>query len=412
VSIDKADVAIVGGGLAAAEAAKTLRGDGFDGRIVLVAEERHLPYERPPLSKEYLRGEAPTTKLLAQPDAFYAESSVEVLAGRRAVALDPAERRLSLDDGRTIGFGRLLLATGARPRRLTATPRADEGVHYLRTIEDADRLRAAAADAGTAVVAGGGWIAAESAASLRQLGLDVTLVVPGSQILERSLGPDIGARYGAVHRRHGVRIIHGARVEAVEQDGRARRLRLSSGATIAGDLAVLGLGAAANLELARDAGIGTGAGILVDERLETSVPGIFAAGDVASALHPRLGRRVRSEHWDNARRQGRTAARNLAGGRESYDRVPYFYSDQFELGMELLGDPSGGDEVVVRDLPDQAFVALWLAGGRVVAGMHGNVWDAKKPIDALVAAGASVDPAAVRDPSVPLEELGREEAAA
>jgi 3-phenylpropionate/trans-cinnamate dioxygenase ferredoxin reductase component len=397
---------IIGGGVAGAEAAKALRAEGFDGRVILIAGESHVPYQRPPLSKDYLRGEATSQSLLALDADFYGREDVELLTGRRALELNAAEGWLGLDDGRIVRFDGLVLATGATPKRPTFRGSDRPFVHLIRTIEDADRLRAATATAGTAVVAGGGWIAAETAASLALLGLDVTLAVPGEEVLERTLGPIVGSRYTALHRSHGVRIATRARVTEVLDDRRGPGVRLADGTVLRGDIVVLGFGATPNVDLARDAGIPVDGGIIVDERLRTGATRIVAAGDVAAAWHPRYQARLRSEHWDNARRQGRTAARTLLGHREAYERLPYFYSDQFELGMEFVGRAAEADEVLIRDEQDSAgFVALWLRRGAVVAGLHGNVWDAKPAIDRLVDSEALIDPVNFRDPSVPVGEL-------
>jgi 3-phenylpropionate/trans-cinnamate dioxygenase ferredoxin reductase subunit len=396
-------ILIVGGGLAAAEAAKTLRAEGYDGPLAILTEEPLLPYERPPLTKAYLRGEAGEDELLAQPASFYAEAGVEVMTGARVEAVDVAGRAVRLADGSRRAFDRLLLATGARAAR-PGMPGVDAPwVHVLRTAGDADRVREAAGRASSAVVAGGGWIAAEAAASLRQLGLDVTLVMPGREVLDGHLGGELGHELTALHERHGVRVVRSARVRGFAQAGGHRTVELDGGDRLATDLAVVGFGAVPAIELATRAGLDTGDGILVDERLETSAPGIFAAGDVASAWNPRYGERVRSEHWDNARRQGRTAARNLLGGAEAYDRVPFFYSDQFELGMEVLGRPARTEPLVRRER-DGGLVAVWLRDGRALAGLHVDAWSAKKPLDRLVSAAAPLDPARFRDASVPLEE--------
>jgi len=393
--------AIVGGGLAAAEAAKTLRAEGYDGPLVLIAEEPLLPYERPPLTKEYLRGEAGQDKLLAQPGSFYEASGIDARTGTRAVSLDVAGHSIGLADGSRITFDRLLLATGARATRPALAGIDAPWVHFIRTAADADRLREAAGGTSSAVVAGGGWIAAEAAASLRQMGLNVTLVIPGAEVLERHLGADVGREFSALHERNGVRVVRSSRVESLAESGGTREVRLKGGGVIAGDLVVLGLGASAAVELAQDAGLEVDDGILVDDNLRTSADGVFAAGDVASAWIPRYGERVRSEHWDNARRQGRTAARNMLGLGEAYDRVPYFFSDQFDLGMELLGRPGIGTEQLVRH-EGAGVVVLWTRDGAVVAGMHTNLGESRKPIDRLVSAGASIDPAVFRDPGVPL----------
>ncbi len=395
---------IVGGGVAAAEAAKTLHAEGYADRLVVVTDEPRPPYERPPLTKEYLRGEAGEEKLVKQPASFYDEAGIELRLGVRAVGLDVAGRSLAFGDGSTIRFDRLLLATGARAAR----PRLDgidsPWVHVVRTAEDADRLREAAGRAESVVVAGGGWIAAETAASLRQLGLSVTLVVPGAEVLERHLGAEVGLELGALHERHGVRLVRSSRVAALRESGGRREVVLDTGETLATDLAVLGLGAVPVIELARSAGLGVDDGILTDEHLRTSADGVFAAGDVASAWNPRYLDRVRSAHWDNARRQGRTAARNMLGMAEVYDRVPYFFSDQFDLGMEVLGRPDLGTEQHLRRT-DEGLVVAWTRDGVVVAGAHTNVWDSKKPLDRLIASGAVLDPAAFADPAIPLDTL-------
>ncbi|HET7026302.1 MAG TPA: FAD-dependent oxidoreductase [Candidatus Limnocylindrales bacterium] len=398
-------IVIVGAGLAGAEAAKTLRGEGFDGRITLIGDEPRAPYERPPLSKDYLRGETGVGKLAALEPDWYERGGVELLAGRRATDLRIGERNVLLDDGRTVPFDGLLIATGATPARPAIDGAELPFAHVLRTIEDADRLRDAARSAGHAIVAGGGWIAAEVAASLRQFGIAVTLVVPADEVVARSLGGVVGARYSELHRRHGVRVVTNTRVGAVVDDPAGRGVRLATGERIFGDLVVLGFGAMPSVALATHAGLAVDGGIVADEQLRTSAPGVFTAGDVARAWHPRYGAVIRSEHWDNARHQGRTAARNLLGRREVYDRVPYFYSDQYDAGMEFVGRFEDGDETIVRSAGDDAFVALWLRDRRVVAGLHVNTWDAKKPLEEIVTSGVAVDPRVLADPTVPLVEL-------
>ncbi len=399
---------IVGGGLAAAEAAKTLRAEGYDDRLVLVTDEARPPYERPPLTKAYLRGEAAADTLLAQPVSFYEDARIDLRVGARATALDLAQRRVRLSDGATIAFDGLVIATGARAIRPAIDGAGRPNVHLVRTAGDADRLRDAARHAGTAVVAGGGWIAAEAAASLAQLGLAVTLVVPGEEVLERHLGREIGGRFSRLHEAHGMRVVRRSRVEAVTARGVRRSaggVRLAGGDHLDADLVVLGFGAAPVTELGAAAGLEVARGIVADERLETAAPGVFVAGDVADAWHPRYGVRLRSEHWDNARRQGRTAAKNLLGRSEAYDRVPYFFSDQFELGMELVGRPTDDADVAIRET-GTGYVALWLRDRHAVAAMHADTWDARKPMTALVESGAVVDRRAFEDASVPLDAVG------
>ena len=392
---------IVGGGLAAAEAAKTLRAEGYDDRLVVVTDEPHPPYERPPLTKAYLRGEADRESLLPQPAAFYEEARIDLLTGTSVTGLDLRDRRAHLDHGGPVPFDRLLLATGGRAVRPAIEGIGRPWVHLLRTSDDADRLREAARASSSAVVAGGGWIAAETAASLAQLGLDVTLAIPGGEVLERHLGPVIGARFSDLHVRHGVRLVRRARIQGVVDRG----VRLADGTALAADLVVLGFGAAPATDLAAAAGLEVATGILADERLETAAAGVFVAGDVAEAWNPRYGTRLRSAHWDNARRQGRTAARNLLDRAERYDRVPFFFSDQYELGMELVGRPDADADLAIRGVGD-GYVALWLIDGRAVAGMHADTWAAKKALNALVEAGTVIDRRAFADPSVPLDDVG------
>lgn len=398
-------VVIVGGGLAGANAAFALREREYAGRVVLIGDEAEPPYERPPLSKDYLRGEKPVTETHARPLADYESGGIELLRGRRAVTLDPASRQLNLDDGSNLRYDALLLATGAAPRRLSATNAHLAGVHYLRTIADADALREAAARASAIAVIGGGWIGSEVAASLRQLGHDVTLISNLPRPLERVLGPEVAEVYREVHVEHGVRLEHG-HVAGIEGDSRVSGVRLSDGRRIAADLVVVGVGAAPRIELATRAGLETREGAIVtDEYLRTSVPTIYAAGDVASAFHPRFGRHLRVEHWDNAIRQGKAAAANILGAAEPYARMPYFYSDQFELGMEYRGLAAEWGRVVIRgDVAARAFHAFWIADSRVIAAMNVNLWDNGKALRRLVESDERVDPDRLADPSVPLAE--------
>jgi 3-phenylpropionate/trans-cinnamate dioxygenase ferredoxin reductase component len=398
-------VVIVGGGLAGATAAFALRERDYAGRVVLVSEEQLPPYERPPLSKEYLRGEKPIEKAFVEPLAEYQVRGIELLRGRRAVTVDPRGRRLNLDDGANLDYDALLIATGAKPRKLSSTQPHLEGVHYLRSVADADALRDAASSASAIAVIGGGWIGSEVAASLRQLGHDVTLISNLERPLQRVLGPEVADVYRAVHLENGVHLAHG-HVSLIEGDRRADGVRLSDGQRIAADLVVVGVGAAPRIKLATRAGLETTAGaIVVDEFLRTSIPSIYAAGDVASAWHPRYGRHVRVEHWDNAIRQGTTAAANILGADEPYARTPYFYSDQFDLGMEYRGHaPTWGRVVIRGDVAARQFHAFWLADGRVSAAMNMNLWDDGKALRKLVESEERIDPDRLADPSVPLAE--------
>jgi len=395
---------IVGASLAGASAAGALRKEGFDGRVVLIGEESERPYERPELSKTYLRGED-GKKLFVHPEGFYDENRIELLTGRAVDRLDVARREVHLGDER-IGFDRLLLATGSRPRRL-ALPGSDlDGIVTLRTMADSDHIRERASKADAVAVIGGGWIGSEVVASLRQLGHDVTLIVPTRNPLEKILGPELGAMYRRAHEQHGVRIVAGTTATGFDGDARVSAVRTADGQVIPANLVVVGIGAEPRVELAVQAGLAVDDGVLVDERLETSVPGVFAAGDVANAMHPHYGRRLRIEHWDNAKRQGRLAGANMLGQAKPYERIPYFYSDQYDIGMEYTGLASPDDEVVFRGDPDGGeFIAFWLRDGRVVAGMNVNVWDVAPLIERLVASNATVDRTELTDPDRPLTEL-------
>ena len=396
-------VVIVGGGLAGASAAFALREHGMQGRVVLVGEEQVAPYERPPMSKGYLRGEDPFEKTLVRPEAEYGSQNIEMLLGRRAVTLDPVGRTLNLDDGTDLTYDSLLLATGSAPRKLGFGRPGLAGVHYLRTVEDADALRDAAVSATSIVVIGGGWIGSEVAASLKQLGHDVTMISATERPLEAVLGPEIGQVYADLHAEHGVQIVHGL-VSDIDGDEHVTAVRLEDGRTFATDLVVVGIGATPRIKLATRGGLETTeGGIAVDEYLRSSVPNIYAAGDVAAAWHPRFGRHIRVEHWDNAVRQGKTAAANIAGVTEAYARTPYFYSDQFDLGMEYRGfAPKWGRIVVRGDLVTREFIAFWLADGRVAAAMNANLWESGAELKKLVESEQRIDPDRLADPAVPL----------
>jgi 3-phenylpropionate/trans-cinnamate dioxygenase ferredoxin reductase component len=402
---------IVGAGMAGGKAAETLREEGFDGRIVLVGAEPHRPYERPPLSKDYLRAEGGVA-WLQEDEGWYAQHDVELRTSTVAESLDVAGSAVLLAGGERLAYDRLLLSTGAEPRRLPL-PGADlEGVQLLRTIEDSDAIRAAIEAGGRLVVIGGGWIGCEVAASARQKGMDVTLVEPLELPLLRVLGPELGGFYRDVHADQGVELLLGTGVEAIEGSGRAERVRTSDGRSIDCDAVVVGIGVAPRTRLA-DGVLDVDNGILVDERLRASAEGVFAAGDVANATHPVFERRVRVEHWANALEQGPAAARAMLGRDVRYDKVPYFFSDQYDVGMEYAGlhDP-GSDELVVRgDMAGREFIAFWLRGERLMAGMNVNVWDVSDPIQELVRSGAPVDRARLADPDVPIDEVSSSRAA-
>jgi 3-phenylpropionate/trans-cinnamate dioxygenase ferredoxin reductase component len=394
---------IVGASLTGAKAAETLRDEGFEGRVVLVGAETERPYERPPLSKDYLRGEVGREKVYLHYEHFYAEHDIDLRLGREAVRLDPSAGELELDDGERLRYDRLLLATGAEPRRL-AIPGGDlDGVMYLRSVRDSDALRERLDRGGAVVVVGAGWIGAEVAASARQRGLDVTVIEPTAVPLERVLGPEVGAIYRDIHTDHGTKMLMGTGVEAFEGGDAVERVRTSDGRVLECDFAVVGVGVQPRIGLAKQAGLDVDNGVLVNERLETGAPGVFAAGDVANAHHPFYGERIRVEHWANALNQGPAAARNMLGQGVPYERLPYFFSDQYDVGMEYSGFAREWDRVVFRGDPaSREFIAFWLVGDRVVAGMNVNVWDVNDAVQALIRERAAVDDRDLADPEVPL----------
>jgi 3-phenylpropionate/trans-cinnamate dioxygenase ferredoxin reductase component len=399
-------IVIVGASLAGAKAAEGLREEGYDGRLVLVGAEAGRPYERPPLSKGYLQGKAERDSVYVHPEGFYAQQEIELLAGREVTAIDTTGHTVTLAGEERLSWDRLLLATGAEPRRLAVCGGDLDGVLYLRDLADCDRLRGALSAGGRLVVVGAGWIGSEVAASARQLGMEVTLLERLAVPLEHVLGPTVGRLYADLHRERGVDLPTGVELEAFEGAGRVERVRLSDGRAIDCSAVVVGVGAVPRTALAEAAGLAVGDGILVDATLRTSAPDVYAAGDVANAMHPFYSRRVRVEHWANALNQGPAAARNMLGRGEPYDRVPYFFSDQYEVGMEYSGLARGSDQVVLRgDAASRELIAFWIADGRVAAGMNVNVWNSAESIQALIRSRAPVDPGRLGDPAVPLEAL-------
>ena len=397
---------IVGASLAGAKAAETLRAEGFDGRLVLVGAEDERPYERPPLSKDYLRGEVDREKVYVHPEGFYAEHDIELRLGRTAVSLNTAGAELALDDGERLRYDRLLLATGAEPRALSIPGAQLDGVVYLRSVADCDALRRRLDRGGAVVVIGAGWIGSEVAASARQRGLEVTVIEPMTVPLERVLGREVGAVYRDIHRDHGVQMLLGTGVEAFEGDTAVERVRTSNGRALECDFVVVGVGIEPRIGLAAQAGLAIDNGILVDEHLRTSASGVFAAGDVANAHHPFYREPIRVEHWANALHQGPAAARAMLGQPEVYDRLPYFFSDQYDVGMEYAGFARAWDRVVFRGDPvTSEFIAFWLVEDRIVAGMNVNVWDVTDAIQRLISERVAVDARRLADPRVALEDL-------
>jgi 3-phenylpropionate/trans-cinnamate dioxygenase ferredoxin reductase component len=400
---------IVGASLAGAKAAEELRERGFDGRVVLVGNESERPYERPPLTKDYLRGESEREKAYVHKADYYAEHEIELISGTTVTAVDLNGAKVTLDDGQELAYDRLLLTTGAEPRRLSVPGSDLTEIYYLRTLADCDALRERLDSANRVAVIGAGWIGSEFAASARTMGLDVALIDPLELPNERIFGPEIGEFYRDVHAHHGIELHLGDGLKAFEGDGAVQRVRTSAGKVIECDFAVVGIGVAPRIELARDAGLEIENGIAVDEHLQSAAEGVFAAGDVANAWHPFFQQRIRVEHWANALNQGPAAARSMLGDSAGYERIPYFFSDQYDVGMEYSGYATSWDQVVFRgDRDGGEFVAFWLEGGRVLAGMNVNVWDVNEHVQALIRSREPVDVAALTDVDTPLEALAGE----
>lgn len=411
---------IVGGGLAGAKAAETLRAEGFTGRVILICDERDHPYERPPLSKGYLLGKAERDSVFVHEPAWYARHDIELHLGQTVVAVDPAAKTVHYgEDGTSVGYDKLLIATGAEPRRLDVPGTGLAGVHHLRRLAHAERLKGVLAslgrDNGHLVIAGAGWIGLEVAAAAREYGAEVTVVEPGPAPLHGVLGPELGAVFAELHESRGVRFRFGVRLaEIIGQDGMVLAARTDDGEEHPAHDVLAAIGAAPRTALAQAAGLeiadrAHGGGIVVDANLRTSDPDIYAAGDVASFHHALFGTRLRVEHWANALNGGPAAARAMLGKDLAHDdRVPYFFTDQYDLGMEYSGwAPHGSyDEVVIRgDAAKREFIAFWVKEGRVLAGMNVNVWDVTEPIQRLIRSRTRVDTHALADPRVPLDSL-------
>jgi 3-phenylpropionate/trans-cinnamate dioxygenase ferredoxin reductase subunit len=401
---------IVGAGLAGAKAAEALRTEGFDGRVVLMGEETERPYDRPPLSKDYLQGKSEKEKIYVHPKGWFAEHHIDLRLAIRVTAIDRAAHQVTAGDGERLGYHKLLLATGSSPRRLTVPGHDLDGVLYLRRLEDCEAMKAAFAAAGRVAIIGAGWIGLETAAAARAAGCEVTVLERAELPLLAVLGREMAEIYATLHRNHGVELRLGTGVaEITGKDNKATGVRLADGSLIDADAVVVGVGITPNTGLAEAAGLPVDNGIVVDQHLVTTDPDVFAAGDVANSYYPLLGTHLRLEHWSAALNQGPVAAANMAGRPTPYDHVPYFFSDQYDMGMEYSGYVGGGryDEVVFRgDVAKGEFIAFWMGAGRVLAGMNVNVWDVTDAIQALIRAGHPVDPARLADPAAPLQELG------
>jgi 3-phenylpropionate/trans-cinnamate dioxygenase ferredoxin reductase subunit len=398
-------LAIVGASLAGANAAEGAREAGFEDRIVLIGDEDAAPYERPPLSKAVLRGEADVVSTRVHPDGFYAEHGIEVVTDH-VTGVDAEQRIVHLARGEPVSFDTAVVATGAQPRRLAAPGAELGGVCYLRTADDSVRLHDAIRQATRVAVVGAGWIGAEVAASARQMGADVVLIDPAPTPLHRVLGEKIGRVFAQLHADHGVDLRLGTGVRELRGTSTVSEVLLDDDRVEPADLVVVGVGVTPRVDLAGAAGLAVDNGIVVDQHLEASAPGVYAAGDVANAWHPHYGRHIRVEHWANALNQGLTAGRNAAGRHELYDRLPYFFSDQYDLGMEYVGFAQDGDAVAVRgDLDARQFIAFWHRDGVVTAAMNVNVWDVVEDLKAVVVSGQEVDLGRLADPDVAIADL-------
>ena len=403
---DRSTYVIVGANLAGGRAAEALRNNGFDGRLVLIGAEPDPPYERPPLSKEYLRGEQERDKLFIAPPSFYEENDIELRLGVRATRVDSKERTVGLETGESVQFDKLLIASGGRVRRLSVPGIDLEGVYYLRTMADSERIAAELVSGRRLVVVGAGFIGAEVAASASMNGLEVTVLEIAEVPLGRALGQEMGNIYADIHRDHGVDLRLGQGVERIEGTGRVERVIATAGATIDCDLVVVGVGIEPETSIVEGSGIELNNGIVVDEYCQTNVEGIFAAGDVANFYNPILEERIRVEHWANAQNQGIAAAKNILGQRQPYAEVPWFWSDQYEINMQYVGHASSWDEVLLRgSVPERQFSAFYLKGSRLRAAMCVNRQRDIRPSRELIRARTPVDAKKLADEDVDLRSL-------
>ncbi|HEX5047682.1 MAG TPA: FAD-dependent oxidoreductase [Gammaproteobacteria bacterium] len=394
---------IVGGGQAASQAVQTLRQQGFAGNLTLIGDEPHLPYQRPPLSKKYLAGELPRERLFLRHAAFYAEKGVTLELGRRAVELDLAKHAMRLDDGRTLPYDRLLLATGSTVRRLPIAGAELPGVHYLRTIADVDAIAARLAPNARVLLVGAGYIGLEVAAVTAQRGYAVTVVEALERVMARTVAPQVSEFYARQHREHGVAIHYGAAVRAFHGAAAVGAVELADGRRLDCDVAIVGIGVVPNVALAKEAGLPCDNGIVVDAHARTADDHVFAAGDCTNQPLGNHGRRVRLESVPNAIHQAKVAASGMLGAPTTYSEVPWFWSDQYDLKLQIAGLSTGYDEVAVRPgATPRSFAAYYLAAGKVIAvdavNSPHDFMNGKK----LVAAGAALSAAEIRDPATDL----------
>jgi 3-phenylpropionate/trans-cinnamate dioxygenase ferredoxin reductase subunit len=408
--ISRHSFVLVGAGLAGAKAAEALRDIGYQGDLTLIGAEAHRPYERPSLSKGYLQGKETEDKLFVHSQAWYAEHEVDLRLTTKVTVVDRGAHEVGTNTGDRVHYDKLLLATGSSPRRLNVPGAGLDNVLYLRTLEDSDRIRDALAPGVRVVVIGAGWIGLETAAAARAAGADVTVLENAELPLLRVLGSRIARVFADLHRDHGVDLRCDVSVAGIGStaDGRsAAAVQLADGTEVPADLVIVGIGATPNVGLGSDCGLTIDNGIVVDQQLRTSDPDVFCAGDVANAYHPFLGKHLRVEHWANALHQPSVAANAMTGEKSVYERLPYFYTDQYDIGMEYTGhvEPADNDNVVIRgDLRSRKFIAFWLRDGRVLAGMNVNVWGVTATIKHLILSKSRIDVGKLTDTDIPFDD--------
>jgi 3-phenylpropionate/trans-cinnamate dioxygenase ferredoxin reductase component len=406
--VDSKTFVIVGGGLGGAKTAEALRENGFDGKVVLLADEEYLPYERPPLSKEFLAGKKSLNDFTVHDAEWYRDNKIDLRVDTEVLSVDPQAHTVALSDGTNLGYDKLLLATGSRSRWLSIPGSDSTGVHYLRKYNDASNLNTALQEGSSLAVVGAGWIGLEVAASARERNIAVTVVETAKAPLIGAVGEEVGNVFAKLHRDHGVDLRLETEVkEITTTDGKATGLLLGDGSTVTADRVLVAVGARPNIELADEAGLSTGdGGVLVDASLRTSNPDIYAVGDIAAAEHPFFDDRIRSEHWATALNQPAVAVAGMLGEEAEYKELPYFFTDQYDLGMEYVGHTSSHDRVVFRgDVDKREFVAFWLdADNHVVAGMNVNVWDVLDDIKNLIQSKSKVNLNALVNTQTPLGE--------
>jgi 3-phenylpropionate/trans-cinnamate dioxygenase ferredoxin reductase component len=406
---DSKTFVIVGGGLGGAKAAEALREKGFDGKVVLLADEEYLPYERPPLSKDFLAGKKSLNDFTVHDSDWYRDNKIDLRVSTEVSAIDRKAHTVTIADDTSIRYDKLLLATGSRARWLSIPGSDSTGVHHLRKFDDASNLNTALKEGTSLAIVGAGWIGLEVAASARERGVDVTVVESAKAPLIGAVGEEVGNVFAQLHRDHGVDLRLDIEVKEITvEDGKATGLKLGDGSSITADRVLIAVGAQPNIELAEEAGLSTGdGGVLVDASLRTSDSDIYAVGDIAAAEHPLFEERIRTEHWANALKQPAVAVAGMLGESGEYSELPYFFTDQYDLGMEYAGYAPGSNRVVFRgDVNSREFVAFWLdADNHVLAGMNVNIWDVLDDIKSLIRKKTAVKLNKLVDPQVPLGEL-------